>query len=75
MSTACASPNTYDEGFLTELTRLRKEFIGRPSPIMHCKNLSEACGGAQIYLKREDLNHTGSHKINHCLGKGGAGAG
>ena len=58
-----------DQSFLSELSRLRKEFIGRPSPIMHCKNLSDEIGGAQIYLKREDLNHTGSHKINHCLGE------
>jgi len=58
-----------DPEFLAELSRLRKEFIGRPSPIMHCKNLSDEIGGAQIYLKREDLNHTGSHKINHCLGE------
>ena len=58
-----------DPEFLSELARLRKEFIGRPSPIYHCKNLSEKIGGAQIYLKREDLNHTGSHKINHCLGE------
>ena len=58
-----------DPEFLSELARLRKQFIGRPSPIYHCKNLSEKIGGAQIYLKREDLNHTGSHKINHCLGE------
>lgn len=58
-----------DPEFLSELARLRKQFIGRPSPIYHCKNLSERIGGAQIYLKREDLNHTGSHKINHCLGE------
>jgi len=58
-----------DPAFLSELTRLRKSFIGRPSPIYHCKNLSDKLGGAQIYLKREDLNHTGSHKINHCLGE------
>jgi len=58
-----------DPDFLSELSRLRKEFIGRPSPISHCKNLSDKLGGAQIYLKREDLNHTGSHKINHCLGE------
>jgi tryptophan synthase beta chain len=58
-----------DPEFLAELTRLRKEFIGRPSPIYHCRNLSKKIGGAQIYLKREDLNHTGSHKINHCLGE------
>src|SRR5699024_8845931 len=42
---------------------------GRPSPIFHAKRLSEQLGGAQIYLKREDLNHTGAHKINHCLGE------
>ncbi|KAJ1454985.1 tryptophan synthase beta subunit-like PLP-dependent enzyme [Pelagophyceae sp. CCMP2097] len=58
-----------DPAFLAELLRLRKEFIGRPSPIYHCANLSQKLGGAQIYLKREDLNHTGSHKINHCLGE------
>ena len=58
-----------DPGFLAELADLRKRFIGRPSPIYHCKNLSRKIGGAQIYLKREDLNHTGSHKINHCLGE------
>lgn len=58
-----------DEEFLKELQELRKTFIGRPSPIYHCKNLSAKLGGAQIYLKREDLNHTGSHKINHCLGE------
>ena len=58
-----------DPDFLQELSYLRKTFIGRPSPIYHCKNLSQKLGGAQIYLKREDLNHTGSHKINHCLGE------
>jgi len=58
-----------DPAFLAELSELRKRFIGRPSPIYHCKNLSRKLGGAQIYLKREDLNHTGSHKINHCLGE------
>jgi len=58
-----------DPTFLEELSNLRKSFIGRPSPIYHCKNLSDKIGGAQIYLKREDLNHTGSHKINHCLGE------
>mmetsp|Transcript_25728 Transcript_25728/g.38008 ORF Transcript_25728/g.38008 Transcript_25728/m.38008 type:complete len:488 (+) Transcript_25728:84-1547(+) len=58
-----------DPEFLSDLTNLRQRFIGRPSPIYHCKNLSEKLGGAQIYLKREDLNHTGSHKINHCLGE------
>jgi len=59
----------HDTEFLADLSKLRKDFIGRPSPIYHCSNLSKKIGGAQIYLKREDLNHTGSHKINHCLGE------
>ena len=59
----------HDPAFLAELADLRKRYIGRPSPIYECKNLSAKIGGATIYLKREDLNHTGSHKINHCLGE------
>jgi tryptophan synthase beta chain len=55
--------------FKEELESLNKHYVGRPSPIYHAKRLSAACGGAQIYLKREDLNHTGAHKINHCLGE------
>lgn len=58
-----------DPSFLEELATLNKHFTGRPSPVFHCKNLSEKTGGADIYLKREDLNHTGAHKINHCLGE------
>jgi tryptophan synthase beta subunit len=58
-----------DDSFLKELASLNKHYTGRPSPIYHCKNLSEKTGGADIYLKREDLNHTGAHKINHCLGE------
>ncbi len=58
-----------DPSFISELAYLNKHFTGRPSPIYHLKNLSESLGGAQIYLKREDLNHTGAHKINHCLGE------
>jgi tryptophan synthase beta chain len=58
-----------DEDFLTELHSLYTHYVGRPSPIFHAKNLSDKIGGAQIYLKREDLNHTGAHKINHCLGQ------
>lgn len=58
-----------DPSFIEELTRLQNTYTGRPSPIYHAKRLSEAVGGAQIYLKREDLNHTGAHKINHCLGE------
>lgn len=55
--------------FINEMQRLRETYVGRPSPIYHAQRLSEYCGGAQIYFKREDLNHTGAHKINHCLGE------
>lgn len=55
--------------FQEELYDLYTHYVGRPSPIFHAKNLSKKLGGAQIYLKREDLNHTGAHKINHCLGE------
>lgn len=58
-----------DPVFKEELFYLQKHYTGRPSPIFHAKNLSNNIGGAQIYLKREDLNHTGAHKINHCLGE------
>lgn len=58
-----------DPTFLEELATLNRHFTGRPSPVFHCRNLSEKIGGADIYLKREDLNHTGAHKINHCLGE------
>lgn len=56
--------------FINELRRIRKEFQGRPTPVYHCERLSAHVGGAQIYLKREDLNHTGAHKLNHCMGEG-----
>ncbi len=55
--------------FQEELRDLLKHFVGRPSPVFYAKNYSEKIGGAQIYFKREDLNHTGAHKINHCLGE------
>lgn len=55
--------------FQDELKELFAHYVGRPSPLFHAKRLSEKLGGAQIYLKREDLNHTGAHKINHCLGE------
>ena len=58
-----------DPSFQEELALLYTHYVGRPSPIFHARRLSEAIGGAQIYLKREDLNHTGAHKINHCLGE------
>lgn len=59
----------HTEAFQNELMQLFQDYVGRPSPIYHAKRLSEKLGGAQIYLKREDLNHTGAHKINHCLGE------
>ena len=56
--------------FINELRRIRKDFQGRPTPVYHCERLSRKVGGAQIYVKREDLNHTGAHKLNHCMGEG-----
>ena len=56
--------------FINELRRIRREFQGRPTPVYHCERLSRHIGGAQIYVKREDLNHTGAHKLNHCMGEG-----
>lgn len=56
--------------FISELRRIRKEFQGRPTPVYHCERLSQSLGKCQIYLKREDLNHTGAHKLNHCMGEG-----
>jgi len=53
--------------YLSELKYIRKHFQGRPTPISYLRNLSEKSGGAQIYAKREDLNHTGAHKLNHCM--------
>jgi tryptophan synthase beta chain len=58
-----------DESFQAELNRLYRHYVGRPSPLYHAERLSRHCGGAQIYLKREDLNHTGAHKINNTLGQ------
>ena len=56
--------------FIAELRRIRKDFQGRPTPLYHCQKLSNMFGKTQIYLKREDLNHTGAHKLNHCMGEG-----
>ena len=56
--------------FISELRRIRKEFQGRPTPVYHCERLSRTIGNCQIYLKREDLNHTGAHKLNHGMGEG-----
>ncbi len=60
---------TQREDFQKELRDLQVDYVGRPSPIFHARRLSDQLGGAQIHLKREDLNHTGAHKINHCLGE------
>ncbi len=59
-----------DPTFRAELERLLKDFAGRPTPLFHARRLTEHLGGAQVYLKREDLLHTGAHKINNCLGQG-----
>ncbi len=59
-----------DESFWQELAALQSTFIGRPTALTFAKRLTEHCGGAQIYLKREDLAHTGAHKINNALGQG-----
>ena len=58
-----------DPAFRAEFEYELKHFVGRPSPIYHAKRWSEKLGGAQIYLKREDLNHTGAHKVNNCIGQ------
>jgi len=55
--------------FINELRRIRKEFQGRPTPISHLERLSNSLGNVQLYAKREDLNHTGAHKLNHCMGE------
>ena len=59
-----------DAAFQAELADLLKNYAGRPTPLYFCKRLTEQLGGAKIYLKREDLLHTGAHKINNCLGQG-----
>src|SRR6266516_4682853 len=58
-----------DPGFTIELDRLLKDYVGRPTPLYEAKRLSQASGGARIFLKREDLTHTGAHKINNALGQ------
>jgi len=58
-----------DPDFMAEFRYDLKHYVGRPSPVYHCKRWSDVLGGAQIYLKREDLNHTGAHKINNTLGQ------
>lgn len=55
--------------FISELRRIRREFQGRPTPISYLERLSSTVGNVQLYVKREDLNHTGAHKLNHCMGE------
>ena len=59
-----------DKKFRAEFERLLKEYAGRPTALFHAARLTKELGGAKIYLKREDLLHTGAHKINNCLGQG-----
>ncbi|MFB0935998.1 MAG: tryptophan synthase subunit beta [Propionivibrio sp.] len=59
----------HDPEFIAEFEYELKNYVGRPSPVYHAKRLSDDLGGAQIYLKREDLNHTGAHKVNNCIGQ------
>ncbi len=58
-----------DPAYAAEIEDLHTHYVGRPSPLYHAEQMSAELGGAQIYFKREDLNHTGSHKINNCLGQ------
>jgi tryptophan synthase beta chain len=58
-----------DPAFKNEFKRLLSTYVGRPTPVYLAERLTEACGGAKIYLKREDLNHTGAHKVNNTLGQ------
>jgi tryptophan synthase beta chain len=58
-----------DTAFWAEFESLCHDYAGRPTPLYHASRLSQHCGGAQIYLKREDLAHTGAHKINNALGQ------
>ena len=58
-----------DPDFCAELDTLNREYAGRPSLLYYAEKMTKDLGGAKIYLKREDLNHTGAHKINHCLGQ------
>ena len=58
-----------DESFLEEYTYLLRDYVGRPSPLYYAERLTKFCGGAKIFLKREDLNHTGAHKVNNTIGQ------
>ena len=65
----CFNDAIHDKSFREELANLYRTYIGRPTPLYHCENLSKSLKGAQIYLKNEGTAHTGAHKINHCVGQ------
>jgi tryptophan synthase beta chain len=67
---AAYEQSKYDRSFQAELAHLMRHYVGRPTQLYHAKKLTEAAGGAQLWLKREDLAHTGAHKINNALGQG-----
>jgi tryptophan synthase beta chain len=58
-----------DPSFLEDLAYFQRDYIGRPNPLYFAERLTEHCGGAKIYFKREELNHTGAHKVNNCIGQ------
>ena len=58
-----------DPAFAAEMADFLEHYVGRPSPLYHAEALSQRLGGARIYFKRDELNHTGAHKINNCLGQ------
>ena len=58
-----------DPAFEKELLQIYKDYVGRPSALYYAENLTKKLGGAKIYIKNEGLNHTGAHKINHCVGQ------
>ena len=58
-----------DESFIMEYKNILKEYSGRPTPLYYAENLTKELGGGKVYLKREDLNHTGAHKINNVIGQ------
>jgi tryptophan synthase beta chain len=58
-----------DPEFLEQLAYFQRDYIGRPNPLYFAERLTEHCGGAKIYFKREELNHTGAHKVNNCIGQ------
>ena len=58
-----------DPEFIKEMAYFQRDYVGRPNPLYFAERLTEFCGGAKIYFKREELNHTGAHKINNCIGQ------